>query len=201
MLGDAPGRRLDDEGLRRRLGRVLPQGDESAVENAIRAYQGATAGRGHETPSDVWIAIQSDRIFHYPAHSLARAHSLHVPQTYAYLFDWSPPLAGNAIGACHGIEIPFVFGSYSKPLLRPLIGFGREGRRLSKRMMSAWIAFAREGDPNHSGLPVWPAYDPEARSTLTLGTKPSVLRNPFAAALELWSRIDPLTQMTEQRGA
>ncbi|MCP4036306.1 MAG: carboxylesterase family protein [bacterium] len=201
MLGDAPGRRLDDQALRRRLVRVLPKEDESAVERTIQAYQGATAGRGHETPTDVWVAFQSDRIFHYPAHSLARAHSLHVPDTYTYLFDWSPPLVGNAIGACHGIEIPFVFGSYSKPVLRPLIGFGRDGRRLSNRMMSAWIRFARKGDPNHSGLPVWPTYDPETRSTLTLGRKPRVLHNPFAAALELWARIDPLTRMMEEHTA
>ena len=191
MLGDRRGRRLDQNGLERRLLRALPDGERGLAERAIMAYQGATAGRGRETPSDIWVAFQSDRVFHYPAHCLAEVHARHVPQTRAYLFDWKPPLAGGVVGACHGLDIPFVFGTYRDPLLRPLVGLGREPGRLAQRMMRAWIAFASSGDPSHEGLPVWPAYDAEERNTMILGHEPRAERNPFAAALSFWNEVNP----------
>ena len=35
-------------------------------------------------------------------------------------------------------------------------------------MMDAWIAFARSGNPNHDGIPKWPSYDLEKRSTMLI---------------------------------
>jgi len=215
MLGDAAGRRLDEAALQARLEQILPSdearsdtpdasgsnagkaGNQAVALRAIHAYQGAGAGRGHETPTDTWIEIQSDRIFHHPAHRLAGLHSLHVAETYAYRFDWTPPLVGGAVGACHGIDIPFVFGTYGEPLLRPLFGLGRRVGRLSQQMMNTWCAFARSGDPNHGGLPEWPRYDLDERSTLAIGREPAVEPNPFGAALEFWSEVDPLSRQAE----
>ncbi len=201
MLGDRDGRRLDHEGLRSRLKRVLDGGDNSELERTLRAYSGSSgsSGRGDErSASELWESFQSDRIFHHPAHSLARFHSSHVPQTYAYVFDWTPPFVKNAVGACHGIEIPFVFGTYGKAILRPLMGFGPRTARLSDQMMSAWIAFARKGDPNHTRLMSWPRYDPHTRSTLRLGRRSRVQEDPFGAALEYWAETDLLVQAAER---
>ncbi len=33
-------------------------------------------------------------------------------------------------------------------------------------MSEAWLAFARDGDPTHDGLPDWPAYDLDDRATM-----------------------------------
>ena len=198
MLGDRKGRRLDQHGLERRLFRALPESTNGLTERAIETYQGATAGRGHETPSDIWVAFQSDRVFHHPAHSLAELHARHVPETHAYLFEWKPPFVRNALGACHGLDIPFVFGTYREPLLRPLIGLGREPGRLSRRMMQAWISFAHNGDPSHEDLPAWPAYEVEERSTMVLSRESHAERNPFASALTFWNEVDSLRQSIER---
>jgi para-nitrobenzyl esterase len=192
LLGDRAGRRLDPAGFERRLARVLPQGERDLVERALRAYRGAKAGGRRARPSDLWVSFQSDRIFHHPAHSLAGFHARHQPQTYAYLFDWSPPLTGRALGACHGLDLPFVFGVLGEPLLRPFVGLTPEAGRLSQRMMNAWLAFARSGDPVHESLREWPAYREGTRDTFVLGRQPRVERDPFATVRSFWREIDPL---------
>ena len=201
MWGDRSGRHLEGDSLRRRIERILPEYGALDVDRTIAAYQGAAASRGQRTPTHIWLAFQSDRIFHYPAHCLAHYHSKHVSKTFAYLFDWSPPFMGEALGACHGLELPFVFGSHKKPFLRPLIGIGRGIGKISNQMMSAWLAFAHRGDPNQGTLPSWPSYesDPESESrlTLTLGRSPQLQSNPFSQAIRFWKETDALTREAE----
>ena len=48
-------------------------------------------------------------------------------------------------------------------------------------MSAAWAAFARTGDPNHSGLPSWPAYDTTQRATMIFDTECEVVDNPAHA--------------------
>src|SRR3712207_6878860 len=44
-----------------------------------------------------------------PAMRLADAHAPAPGTTYAYEFAWTSPAFGGRLGACHGLEIPFVF--------------------------------------------------------------------------------------------
>ena len=45
-------------------------------------------------------------------------------------------------------------------------------------MSSAWIAFARHGDPNHPDLPQWPRFEPQTGSTMIFDDRCSVERDP-----------------------
>lgn len=60
---------------------------------------------------------------------------------------------GGALGACHGVEIAFVFGVLDKPGVDFLSGKGPEADRLAEVTMDAWLAFACGGDPSVGGLP------------------------------------------------
>jgi para-nitrobenzyl esterase len=191
MVTDPWARRLDEAGLVERFRRVLSAAGERGPElaaAAVKTYR-LVAGRRGAEPVQRWIAFQSDRIFHYPALRLADLQSAHAPQTYAYLFEWSPPLLGAQIGACHGLEIPFVFGTLRLPFLRPLWGATRGAYKLARRMQTAWIQFARTGCPEHIGLPEWPAYTPERRSTMSLGSECWLRDDPHRRTRGFWDEI------------
>jgi para-nitrobenzyl esterase len=202
MLGDRKGRSLDDAGLRRRIARALPGADPSGrplAERAFDVYRGLD-GRRLDSPRARWEAFQSDRVFHHPAHRLAETHSAHAP-TFAYRFDWSPPGLRGTLGACHAIEIPFVFGSLRDPAVRALIPYAPRARELSERMQRAWIEFAHTGDPRHAGLGEWPVYGPERRATARMATRPRVLEAPYADAVAFWSGVERAVAQRDGAGA
>jgi para-nitrobenzyl esterase len=168
MLGDLRARRMDEPMLRRRFARAL---GESHVERAAAAYARAPHGRSPEAPHERWSAFQSDRVFHWPAARLLDLHASHSREAYAYRFDWEPPMTRGRIGACHGIELPFVFGAILEPWLRPWALVSPGARKLSHRVQEAWLAFAKTGHPGHSGLPYWPPYDTEKRQAMQLARR------------------------------
>ena len=195
LLGDRKARRLDEAALRRRLARALPGRDARGAELAERAftaYRGAAAPRSGASPSECWERFQADRIFHAPAHRLAELQSAFAP-TFAYRFDWAPPGLRGWLGACHGLEIPFVFGTLREPPLAPLFFFAPGSGRLAARMQRAWLAFAKGGDPGHDELPDWPAYDATRRATLVFAPRCKVEDAPYAEALRFWGELEAAT--------
>ncbi len=191
MVTDPRARNLDEERLVQRFWRILaPLGEAGAelAKRATQAYHLVSGPRG-ASPVQRWIAFQSDRIFHYPAVRLADLHCAHAPDTYAYLFEWSPPLLGARIGACHGLEMPFVFDTMRHPFLRPLWGSTRSAYKLARRMQTAWIQFARSGCPEHPELPEWPSYTLERRSSMTLSTECTLRDDPHERARDFWGEI------------
>jgi para-nitrobenzyl esterase len=177
-------RGLRESTLRRRLREEL---GEDQIEPALGAYGPDPARPERATPYDCWLAFQGDRVFHVPAERLADAHSTHTPQTYRYLFGYSPRTLRKRLGACHGLEIPFVFGTLRSRLLAPVLATSSSARRLSERMREAWVSFARRGEPGHEGLPDWPAHRPPERTTLLLKTHPEARNDPFAGARAFWA--------------
>ncbi|MFQ5698137.1 MAG: carboxylesterase/lipase family protein [Myxococcota bacterium] len=191
LWGDPQGRRLDPAGLRRRIERSLQPAPSRDVDLAVELYSRPRLDRGRPTPTDSWVDFQTDRIFRYPATRLAEIQSRHVPETYAYLFNWRPPLLRTRLGAAHGVEIPFVLGSLRRRELRPLIGWSPSALRLCDRMQQAWAHFARTGRPECDLLPDWPAYDPERRATQILGSDCFVEDAPLEETRRFWEgRLD-----------
>jgi para-nitrobenzyl esterase len=80
----------------------------------------------------------------------------HKP-VYRYRFDRSLPSAADpaGLGAYHSGEIEYVFGALDS---KAGIPWTAEDRALSELIQKYWTNFARHGDPNSEGLPVWPAY-------------------------------------------
>ena len=51
----------------------------------------------------------------------------------------------------------------------------------------AWLSFARDGDPNHEGMPVWPVYNNEDRPVMVFDAESRVINDPRAAERKVWS--------------
>ncbi|PRY38615.1 carboxylesterase/lipase family protein [Umezawaea tangerina] len=119
----------------------------------IEAYR--TAGRGR-TPGELLSAIGTDYMFGVPTARIADAHAPHTAGTWRYEFTWRSPAFDGRLGACHGIELPFVFDAVDR------VDFGLLGitptpetRTLATTVHQAWVRFAHDGDPG------WPRYTPE----------------------------------------
>ncbi len=192
-LMDPRARELDDVGLQARIEARL--GEPEAPRRArrlVEAYRKAREGRSSTEPPELFFAIETDRVFRIPAVRLAEAQSAnqaHRPRTWAYLVCWESPLMGGSLGACHGIDVPFVFGSVGRRGAQRFAGSGPDAERLSARMMDAWLAFARGGDPNHADLPDWAPYDADRRTTLIFDREPGVSLAPYDEERSAWEGL------------
>ena len=177
-----PGRRdpLSDEALRTEVRTRLPKASEEQARDLIEIYRASRETKGLPTDNlDLTDAIGSDLQFRIAATKLAEAQAPHG-SAYLYLFTHASPARRGALGACHALEMPFVFGTTKIEGQVNFAGAGPEVERLEGEIMDAWIAFARTGNPNHPGLPHWPAYDAATRDTLVFDTQEAtVQRDPF----------------------
>jgi para-nitrobenzyl esterase len=97
---------------------------------------------------------------------------------YVYYFTHTIPARHGTLRSPHTGEIPYVFDSlaHAAPLVGPVTA--RE-QLLADRISASWAAFARTGDPNHPGIPPWPAYDTRARSTMVIDDEFKIVGDPL----------------------
>jgi para-nitrobenzyl esterase len=104
---------------------------------------------------------------------------------YVYLFTWETAVLDGRLKSCHALEIPFVFETVEKA--QRFVGGSPASLALSRTMRRCWAAFARSGNPNHDGLPVWPSYSTERRPTMIFDERCRVEEDPLAAERRAWS--------------
>ncbi len=86
---------------------------------------------------------------------------------YLYLFTWKPE--SNALGASHGMELPFMLHNVS--LQREMTGASPAAYKFEKLISSIWLAFIKTGNPNVKGMPKWEPYNAETGVTMILDNK------------------------------
>lgn len=106
---------------------------------------------------------------------------------YTYLFTWQSPVNDGSLGACHGMELPFMFNNIE--MARPLTGCGKDAYELADKISSAWINFVKTGDPNCKELPKWVPYTAEKGVTMIFDNKCKVLYNHDKKLIELVNSI------------
>jgi para-nitrobenzyl esterase len=120
------------------------------------------------TPYERYVSMQTDRAFREPTLRLLAAQTAHAP-VYEYMFDWRSPAMGGAFGACHALELGFVFGSFSLPGADKFFGTGTEADAINRAMMQAWTSFARMGVPRADGVEAWPQWSKGAPAAMVYG--------------------------------
>jgi para-nitrobenzyl esterase len=112
------------------------------------------------------VQLVTDTTFLRGSVAFAEARARQGRPAYLYRFDWQSPM--RLLGACHCIELPFVFDNFADWTDAPMLAGAdpAETAALAKAMHRAWIAFIKTGDPNHDGMPGWAPYDNRGRVTM-----------------------------------
>jgi para-nitrobenzyl esterase len=170
---------LDEDALAKRASMIVPDG----AQRLIGIYRNTRPGA---SPKDIFLAIATDVMMRIPSLVTAdRKTEQKAAPAYVYLFTWETPVLGGRLKSCHALEIPFVFDTLSAT---GLTGDGAERATLADRMSRAWLAFARSGNPNHAGLPQWPAYSAATRPTMIFDRECKVTNDPLGEERKAWMR-------------
>ena len=137
----------------------------------------------YATPRKAYVALTSDARFICPSRRFARAAAMGGSPVFRYFFSYP---ASRLHGAVHGIEIPFVFGSFDA-----IAGYvpDASARALSESMNAAWAGFAATGNPNGTGLTRWPAYDPIRDRTLVWDVPTALVDGIRTDACDFWDSL------------
>jgi para-nitrobenzyl esterase len=167
----------------------------NATEFAASAMRGASASevdaalaKRHGARKDAYVAafkkaypkytapeymVQLDTMFRpgVIGQATSRVQASAAP-VYVYLFAWEAPVLDGMFKSMHCLEIPFVFNSID--FAQYHTGAGPEAYALASKVSRAWVQFARTGNPNHPGLPKWPAFTPQNGATMVIDNRSEV---------------------------
>jgi para-nitrobenzyl esterase len=143
------------------------------------------APAAYSSPKAAFDALVTDLVFGCPTRHAARKLRARQAHVYRYLFAHvTEHVKYKALGATHGTEIPYVFGTVVPSPTD-------DERALSRAMLGYWTHFARSGDPNFAGAPKWPAYDGATDAYLELQTPIAARDHLHAAACDTLDAIGP----------
>jgi len=150
--------------------------DDAAADRLIALYR---SHRPSDSRGDLALIIASDNSpLRLSAHAIAeRKAAQGSAPVYTYLFKWRSPVNGGKLRSMHCMEIPFIFDHADNTTF--MNGRGADRYALAGKMAEAWVSFARTGNPNHAGLPDWPAFDTTRRSTMVFDTECRAVSDPF----------------------
>ncbi len=146
------------------MSRVQPHG--------LRILRDYGLWRGGKSPGDAFTEATHDLVFRAPARKFAGAHQ---GRTHFYELGWRSPACAGELGACHGLELPFVFNTL--PCCTGPDGLAGENppASLAQRIHQIWVDFARDGQAP------WPEYSASARDVFALETATWGSEAPFPA--------------------
>lgn len=182
QLTDPNKNNLDKDALYKVINTRVP----GFAQDAIDCFY---SGNPEARPVDIFSAIESDRFFRIPAIRLLEAQSKYQQNCFAYLFTYEATLLDGKLGACHAVELPFVFGTVHDNFAKLFVGEHEDVKVLSDKCVEAWTHFARHGAPNSEQLPDWPAYELEHRQTMELGKSCKLHSDPMKKQRLFWKGL------------
>lgn len=110
----------------------------------IDAYRAEDPSAG---AAELFVRIHSDWFVGMPVLRLLEARAAESSErTFGYKFAWRPDTFGGHLGACHTIEIPFVFNTLDDPWGADLRG-SNAPQSVADQMHGAWVSFIESGQP------------------------------------------------------
>lgn len=120
----------------------------ASVDDLRRLYPEASGN-----PAELAARLYTDRVFTEPVRLVARSHAATGSPTFRYRFSYVPETQrqGSEGG---GRDHQFTFGAEGVPGAGV---FTHRDREVSNILRAYWTNFAKSGDPNGPGLPLWEA--------------------------------------------
>lgn len=161
-------------GIHKKLGKFLAnmivKNVEPRAKEILVAYGMNERGK---RPGMVFTEALTDLVFCLPARWFAQAHR---GRTHFYEFTWRSSAYNGELGACHAMELPFVFNTLSTVTGPKGLAGVDAPQDLADRMHKIWVDFARSG-----ALP-WPEYETSTRQVYDPATGQTALDRDMPAA-------------------
>lgn len=139
--------------------RILDREDKKRVKEFMSLHKGHSMWRMAE--------FYNELMFRLPAIRQAEGHSRNGGKTYTYY--WTEPSKIRFHGACHAVELSYVFGNTDQTIFTG----APADEELSAKVQQMWTNFARTGDPSIEDL-TWPQYSGAHRDTMVISKEPKV---------------------------
>ena len=158
---------------------------------------------GNKEFAEVITKFNTDWVWGEPARMTARSFVAKSEPVYMYQFGYVQPTMRQRAryGAGHGSEISFVFNTLNArwgPPTEPTT----EEKELARIMNTYWTNFAKTGNPNGKGVPVWPRYDNQKEEILDidLDGKPVSKPDPRKARFNVVEKAFKQRDRIQSRG-
>lgn len=137
---------------------------------------------------DLTCLLTLDSLFRAPSREMIEAKAA-CPESpvYSYLFAYDFPYDGGKT-AWHCSDIPFAFRNMD---LVPVCNEPGVTDRLQDQVFGAYMAFAKNGDPSHPGLPAWPACKPNEEQVMVFDRECSLRTNFDKELIALHEKASP----------
>jgi para-nitrobenzyl esterase len=166
---------------------------EAAYEQLVTTQFGALGSQvlahypaaNFPTPRAAYVRVTTDSRFVCPSRDIARAAShVQTEPVYRYFFQYP----ATPFGATHGIELPFVFGTFDSILVNgtPYTPTPAE-LALSAAIQTDWTTFAKTGVP--AGTPTWPVYAAATDPTRTFAAMVGETDGIRTADCDFWDNL------------
>ncbi|WP_088655491.1 carboxylesterase/lipase family protein [Geofilum rhodophaeum] len=156
---------------------------------------------GRKEFAEVQTLFNTDWVWAEPARFTARTFVDSQTPVFVYQFGYVPASMKNWMpyGAGHGAEIGFVFNNLMNRDGSPV---AHKDQDLAKTMNAYWVNFAKTGNPNGEGLPVWPLYNYEKEEILDveLDGNPIAKPEPRKARLDVIEKAFKFRERMQNRG-
>lgn len=145
---------------------------------AVAAYR---AVEPDAAPGTIFARIMADWFFGIPAVRIAEARTGGA-DTFVYRFDEPSTALGGRLGACHAVELAFVFDNLAAEGVTNLTG-PAPSQEVADETHAAWVRFTRGDDPG------WAPYGAERTVRVFGGPHDGVVTDPGAGIRALWDGV------------